>query len=281
MIRKLLLASAAAGGLAAAMPASAADLAVRPAPAPAFVAPVVAPVPVFTWTGWYIGGNAGGKWGKFSGGTTAGPFDDVVPNGDVFAFDTGYGGGAFLGGGQIGFNWQTGPWVFGVEGDFEGTNVKHDITLGADPGGGAFVAGDTFRFKNDWQASVRARGGIAFDRWLVYATGGVAWAGVKADAFISPGFVGNVAVPGAFASDRHTLVGGTVGGGVEFALMDNVTLGVEYRYSDFGSETFNLGIVPLTAGGGVGPGVTSDVKLQTHEVTARLNFKFGSLFGWP
>src|ERR671932_1520930 len=104
MIRKLLLASAAAGGLAAALPAGAADLAVRPAPAPAFVAPVapVVPVPVLNWSGWYIGGNVGGKWGKFSGDVTAAPVAGfpATGGGDIFGFDTGYGGGPNLGRGQ-------------------------------------------------------------------------------------------------------------------------------------------------------------------------------------
>ena len=143
---------------------------------------------------------------------------------------------------------------------------------------GIFVPGDAFRFKNDWQASVRARGGIAFDRWLVYVTGGAAWAGVRVDAAYAPATVGGVAVSGTFASDGQALVGPTVGGGVEFAITNNVSLGVEYRYSDFGRETFNSGIVPLTASG-TGSFTTTSVDLRTHEVTARLNFKLGTLFG--
>src|SRR5919202_4542635 len=182
-----------------------------------------------------------------------------------------------MGGGQVGFNWQVNRFVFGLEGDIDATDIKRGFALGFTPGGGVFIPGDTFRFKNDWQASVRARGGIAFDRLLVYATGGVAWAGVTTEAFYSPGFVGAVAVPGAFASDRQTLVGATVGGGVEVAVTNNVSFGVEYRYSDFGHETFNLGAVPFPAG--AGSAVTSRVDLRTHEVTGRLNFKFGSLFG--
>jgi outer membrane immunogenic protein len=155
--------------------------------------------------------------------------------------------------------------------------VKRDFALGFAPGGGVFATGDAFRFKNDWQGSVRGRGGFAFGQTLVYATGGVAWAGVKAEAVYGPGTVLGVATPGAFASDRQTLTGGTIGGGVEFAFTNNVTLGVEYRYSDFGHETFNLGAVPFPRG--ASSGVVGDVDLRTHEVTARLNFKFGSLFG--
>src|SRR5919202_501604 len=117
--------------------------------------------------------------------------------------------------------------IFGVEGDIDATDVKRDFALGFAPGGGVFATGDAFRFKNDWQASVRGRGGFAFGQWLVYATGGVAWGGVRAEAAFGPGTVLGVATPGAFASDRHTLTGATVGGGVEFAFTNNVTLGVE------------------------------------------------------
>src|SRR5919202_4375186 len=259
MIRKLLLGGVAAGGLlAAALPASAADLRAVPAPAPV-IAPVV---PVFSWTGWYIGGNVGGKWGKYSGSVTAAPVAGfpATGGGDFFDFNTNHDGhdGAVLGGGQLGFNWQTGIWVFGVEGDIDATDVKRDVVLGFAPGGGVFTTGDVFRFKNEWQASVRGRGGFAFDRFLVYATGGVAWAGVKAEAIYGPGTVLGVATPGGFFSDRQTLPGATVGGGVEFALTNSVSLGVEYRYSDFGHETFNLGFAPLTANGAAGSAVTSN-----------------------
>ena len=275
MIRNFLMGGVAACGLLAALlPASAADLSVAPAPAPTYVAPVV---PAFTWSGWYIGGNLGGKWGKYSGSVTgtAVPGFPVTAGGDGFTFSSDR-DSAFIGGGQLGFNWQVGQFVFGVEGDIDATRIRDNFALGFTPGGGVFIPGDVFRFKNDWQASVRGRGGIAFDRFLVYATGGVAWAGVRAEALYSPGFVGRVAVPGAFASDSKTLTGATIGGGVEFAVTNNVTFGVEYRYSDFGHETFNLGAVPFPAG--AGSAVTSRVDLRTHEVTGRLNFKFGGLF---
>src|SRR5919199_2158621 len=107
MIRKLLLASVAAGGLVAVLPASAADLAVRPAPAPAFVAPVV-PVPVLNWSGWYIGGNVGGKWGKFSGDITAAPVTGfpATGGGDFFNFNTDWSGGPPPRGGPPGLYWE-------------------------------------------------------------------------------------------------------------------------------------------------------------------------------
>src|ERR687883_59302 len=130
MIRKLFLGSVAAGGLlAAALPASAADLAVRPAPAPVYVAPVV--VPAFTWTGWYIGGNAGGKWGHYDVEGFIGPTSLVD-------FRTPTKGG-FIGGGQLGFNWQFNQFVLGVEGDFDGTTLKSSVSSVSVPGFGVIT----------------------------------------------------------------------------------------------------------------------------------------------
>jgi outer membrane immunogenic protein len=89
--------------------------------------------------------------------------------------------------------------------------------------------------------------------------------------------VSGVTASSAFETDSKTPVGGTVGGGVEYAFTNNVSVGVEYRYSDFGHETFNAGVVRL-AGLGTGPLTTTRVELRTHEVTVRLNFKLGTLF---
>ena len=294
MIRKLLLGSAAAGGLlvAAAVPASATDLAVRPPPAPAFVAPVA--VPVFSWTGWYIGGNAGGAWGdsrfEIIGGAGPGSANGAGPGSSngagpgpgpgVFTSDN---DSSFLGGGQIGFNWQTGPWVWGVEGDIDGKSLTNNLALGSFVAGGAgpgpgtgtgpgastgagpgpstgFTLGLTA--KTRVEGSIRARGGFAFDRFLVYATGGWAIADVEVSA---------IGTGSAFClapcSDSRAVNGWTVGGGAEYALTNNVSLGVEYRYTDLGRETFNL----------AGNSIREEVR--EHQVTGRLNFKFGSLFG--
>ena len=250
-MRKVLLTGAAAGALLAAafaVPASAADLRAVPAPAPTYVAPVV---PVFTWTGLYVGANAGAAWGDYG-------YDIFFPNPALFgSFSSGRSGASFIGGGQIGYNWQFNQFVFGLEGDIDGKSLK--VTNGFATVPGAPFA--TLEGRARVEGSVRARGGLAFDRVLVYATGG--WA------------VTDVRVTGCGAatcvSDDQALNGFTVGGGAEFALTNAVSLGVEYRYSDFGREAFNLGTV---AGGAV----TTNADLREHQVTGRLNFRFGSLF---
>ena len=245
-MRKVLLSGAAAGALlAAGLPAGAADLAV--APGPTYVAPVV---PVFTWTGLYVGANAGAAWGDYG-------YDVFFPDPALFgSFSSGHSGGTFIGGGQIGYNWQFNQFVFGLEGDIDGKSLK--VTNAVPVPGAPFA---TLEGRARVEGSVRARGGLAFDRVLVYATGG--WA------------VTDVRVTGCGAatcvSDDQALNGYTVGGGAEFALTNAVSLGVEYRYSDFGREAFNLGTV---AGGAV----TTNADLREHQVTGRLNFRFGSLF---
>jgi outer membrane immunogenic protein len=243
------------------VPASAADLGARPITK----APVAAPIAAYNWSGCYIGANAGGKWGKYSGDVTAG----VFPAATVLGFD-GTGGfdnndfdSSFVGGGQIGCQWQSGAFVWGLEGDFDGTSVKQTFTAGVVPGfvvPAPFVAGDSIQFKNRWQASVRGRLGYAWDRWMVYATGGVAFADVKATL----GLVGL-----GFFEDSQTLTGGTVGAGVEYGLTDNVSLGLEYRYTKFSSETFGGNTLAFFA-----LPVTASTDLETHEVTARLNWRF-------
>jgi outer membrane immunogenic protein len=239
--------------------ASAADLGARPISK----APIVAPPPPFSWTGCYIGGNAGGKRGSFDG-------EANLIGADPLLFPTLlFGGGdnetGFIAGGQVGCQWQTGQFVLGFEGDFDATNLERTfVSAGLVP---PFVAGDTFTLSNNWQASLRGRLGWAFDRFMIYATGGVAWANFEAEAAL-------VGTPFIVSADK-TLTGWTVGGGFEWAFTPNWSLGVEYRFSQFDRDDFGLGSFLL------GPdtfplGVRAE--LETHEITARVNYRF-NLFG--
>src|SRR5262249_59360861 len=99
-----------------------ADLGARPITK----APVAAPVVAYNWTGCYIGANAGGKWGEFSGTETIGPFGAFgVPSFVTFDnFGNNNNDATFLGGGQVGCQWQSSNWVFGIEGDFDATSVR-------------------------------------------------------------------------------------------------------------------------------------------------------------
>ena len=192
-MKKYLLASVAALGLVAAGAASAADLPSRKGPV---AAPVYMP-PAFSWTGFYLGANAGYGWGNVN----ANGFANV---GDL---------DGFVGGGQVGYNYQMGQFVLGLEADLQGADLSSGNNLGA------------LRVKTDYFGTVRARAGVAFDRFMPYITGGWAYGNVK------------TSIPAlAWSSDRSHTGGFAVGGGLEYAVTNNIIAGVEYLYVDLGEK---------------------------------------------
>jgi outer membrane immunogenic protein len=210
-----------AGALA---PAAAADLPRQmPTKAPAYVAPY------YNWTGLYIGINGGGAFGDSSW--------SGMPTGD---FDVSGG----LVGGTIGYNWQFGQFVAGLEGDVDWTNINGSTLANC----GA-IACET---RNDWLGTIRGRIGYAFDRVLPYVTGGVAFGNIKADR-------------AGFAGVDENNAGWTVGGGLEFAVMSNLSLKAEYLYVDLGS-------VGCDAACGAPAG--NNVDLRTNIVRGGLNYRF-------
>jgi outer membrane immunogenic protein len=225
-VKKLLLATTIISGLTTA--AFAADLPSRYAPAPAF-----APVPTFTWTGFYVGAQIGYGWENA---------DDVfVPNtpvalgGGYTAIFSGTSNSAegVLGGAHVGYNMQMGNVVFGVEGDIEATNVETDATATVTafgPGLGAAGTTATAQAKAqvNWAGSIRGRLGFAFDRVLIYGTGGVAVADVEESVSLTvPAFP----ALNAAASASDNVWGWTLGGGLEYAFTNNLTARAEYRYT--------------------------------------------------
>jgi outer membrane immunogenic protein len=196
--------------------ASAADLPVK--------APirVVQPIP-FTWTGFYVGASAGfisqNTRGDDRGNTNDG--DGLINNiGDTYGIP-GVGG---LFGGNIGYNWQFAPnWVVGIEADIAWSGVNDSFSVSSFNG----IGTGTYSSKLDYLGTVRGRIGYAFDRALLYATGGFAYGGVKNSA-------GNG--PNRIASTSETQTGWTVGGGLEYAFTNNWTARVEALYVDLGSS---------------------------------------------
>jgi outer membrane immunogenic protein len=270
---KKLLGSFAILALATPFAAQAADLPV----APAYKAPVIAPV-VYSWTGCYIGGNLGGKWEAHRNGSVSVPAATGAGGASpasVFTFDDGSSStnGSFVGGGQVGCNYQTGQFVFGIEGDLDWNHLTDSAAVGT-TAPLLFVAGDSFSWVSRWQASVRGRVGYAWDRTLLYATGGVAFTNVS----LTSNFIPIGIFPGTVASDQQTLTGATVGGGFEYAFTNNLSFGVEGRYTWYGSQTFNTGALS-TSGFAGGPftfaPTTTSLKLNTAEVLAKVNWKFG------
>jgi outer membrane immunogenic protein len=237
--------------------AMAADLPIEPAPMePAFVAPA----PIFSWTGAYIGVSGGYAWGEFDGGDS----DFFAPGTFGTSFDTSVDADGWLIGGTIGYNQQFNQFVLGIEADLSYVDIEEvAATVFTEPGVGSIGIGSGAEL--DYLGTVRARAGFAIDRFMPYVTGGLAVGRVEAAAAIDFDVPG--VLVGTFAdSDKNTHIGWTVGAGVEGAITDNLTAKIEYLYVDLGEETYNFDL-------GVG-GVDADIDFTAHIVRAGLNYKF-------
>lgn len=239
-MRSLLLGTVALLALTALDRAQAADLPVKQAPV--YKAPAYVPLPVYSWTGCYIGGEAGYAWDRsqhtFSNGAPSGTSN---PRGA-------------LGGGLLGCNYQISNFVIGIEGDYEAANLD----------GGGFnqiLSTGSVRMKSD--DSVRGRlGVVVFDRSLLYVTGG--WASARYN-FTGGSILGTTG--GGFSASPN---GWTVGAGWEYAFLPSWTARVEYRHSDFGTSTGAL--LPNN------PNVNMSVKNTTDAVRVGVTYKFTDLF---
>jgi outer membrane immunogenic protein len=189
----------------------------------------VTPVSAYNWTGFYAGANVGGEFLRDTG-SNAGLRRKMNST-------------SLFGGVQAGYNWQTGPWVLGVETDLGYGHPSKTKTFGA----------NTMKIEEGVSGTVRGRAGYAVDRALIYGTGGLAWANF--DTTVSNGVVSE-------KSDK-TRAGYVVGGGVEYAVTNNVSVKGEYLYENFGkmNKTF----------ASVGP-TRND--LSDHIVRVGLNYKF-------
>src|SRR6476469_10902492 len=259
MLRKILMTTVAASAMAGS--AYAADLPSRQPP-PAYVPPV----PIFTWTGFYIGANVGGVFRA----NNSSPLDNAVffggaaPLGALIVANNNNNNGRFLVGGQAGVNWQINNFVLGIEGD-------GDVAIGGNNNFPGFL---NPRTNTGFFGTVRGRGGIAFDRLLVYGTGGVAF-GTRRDfgnTFIGTSF----GVPTLFTTNTgsNTAIGYTVGAGVEYAFLNNWRLKGEYLFTDLGANRRSF-ISPAT-GAGV---IINARREQFHIVRVGLNYKFNWGFG--
>ena len=264
-LRYAALAAVAAVGFASV--ASAADMPVK---APTYKAPVVAVPP--SWTGWYVGLNAGYGFGSESNTVNFVPLISPPRNFDNVSYSDQLNG--FAGGGQIGYNFQITPnsWVAGVEADLQYTNFKGSASnSGIDP---FALSSPAWTYNQDqkvnWLATVRGRlGWTPGDHtFLLYATGGLAVGGVKASNSLPYASV----IPLIWAGNASaTKTGWTLGGGVEARLTGNWTAKLEYLYYDLGH---------LTVIGTPSPAYTysstTDFAFHGNIVRAGLNYKFTS-----
>jgi outer membrane immunogenic protein len=230
--------------------------------------------PVFTWTGFYVGVNAGVAFADSNNDSIFVPPGTFGPGTGNF-FVTGVGGNndaTFTGGGQIGYNYQAGGWVFGVEADLQWADMNNgNNNLGFNVVG--LPAGFTFATTNagiEWWGTARGRIGYAWDRALLYATGGFAFGGGGGNNNFCGGF--------SCGGGDDTRTGWTVGGGLEYAFTNNWTVKIEGLYVNLDGGGSNNGLLGFVNGAPVflPPGfVTNAVDEQTFGVVrVGLNYKF-------
>jgi outer membrane immunogenic protein len=226
------------------------------------------------WDGPYVGVSGGPMWERFRGTWSIGPTPGQVGLGAAGATVPLRNGRSLAGSGgvQLGYNYQWGNIVLGLEGDVKaGGGSRKTFLTGLPPA--FFVAGDSFSVRSRYNASVRGRVGYAWDRLLFYATGGLA----IADQKVTSNFVAFGIFPPATATARKTLLGATAGGGFELSVAPAVSVGGEYRYSDYGNTNYSLGTVTTVStapGTFISAPVSARVRQQSHEVLFTLNYHF-------
>ena len=205
--------------------------------------PPLLPV-IYDWTGIYVGGHIGGASG------TSDWTDTVIPGlNDANPHPSG-----FIGGGQIGANYQVDRFVVGVEADLSGADLSNSV-------GGCFQDSlQSCSTKVEWTSTLTGRVGWAWDRALFYGKAGGAWARFK---FENP--CGDCFSTDYFASETRS--GWTVGGGIEYALFPNWSVKLEYDYLHFGNST-------LTFVGTTGDTSTEIITNRINEVKVGLNYRF-------
>jgi outer membrane immunogenic protein len=269
-------------------PAMSADL------APLYKAP---PVPVCFWCGWYAGVNVGAAWEQDTAVQTSGApagaalsfGPEAAVAGSLATSSLGSKQSGFIGGGQVGYNWQYASWVYGAETDFQGLTKDVNgstatVTSGV-PGfpTEAFTSTTSVSKSLDYFGTLRARFGyLVTPGLLVYGTAGLAYGGVHASTAISQadtGILGAIAVGyGSAASISQTRAGWTAGAGAEMQLGPRWTAKVEYLYYDLGSVTYALpGLVanvPTFPAPTWTAGAQSTANFNGNIVRLGLNYKF-------
>jgi outer membrane immunogenic protein len=255
-VEKLLLASVAALALMMG-PAFAADMPVKAPP----MAPVVAPT--YSWTGFYVGGNMGYGWDPGDVLVSPGP----QPAFGLPPFTTNTHRNGFIGGGQIGYNLQSGALVYGIEVDFSGADITGSVTdLTPGPPFGPPGSFQQVNERMDWFGTLRGRLGLTpSNNLMVYATGGLA---AGRYSYSSLEFFPGVSYP---ATGNSINAGWTIGAGAEWAFLGNWSVKLEYLYYDFANTTV-IGF-QIPAGGPFF--VSNGFENKGNIIRVGLNYRFG------
>jgi outer membrane immunogenic protein len=212
------------------------------------------PAPMFSWTGFYVGAHIGGTWG-----TTEAEINSISVLGLAFSGFTlpvtSQSFNGFIGGGQAGYNWQSGIVVFGVEGEIAATNAK---------GTAPCLVVLSCESKQSWMATAAARLGLADGRDLYYVKGGAAWSHNTYSANLNVLLSANTEV-----SDNRW--GWLVGAGMEHAFTPALSAKLEYNFVDYGSENYNFALNVLGAPVDIG----TKIREYQHVVKVGVNYRFG------
>jgi outer membrane immunogenic protein len=211
--------------------ALAADL--PPAPPPRAPVAYVPPAPLYSWTGFYIGGNAGAAWSQ-------GKVSDSIGNSWSNSQQA-----VFTGGGQVGANYQFNWAVVGIEADFDWLANNHNSSNAIDTNIGAIQ----FSANNRWLTTIAARFGVAADNWLFYAKGGGGWVGVGNPTITNLTTGGSISV-----SNSNSNSGWLAGAGVEVGLAPNWTARLEYDFLGLSSQSHTVTATIPNKGSCVTPG---------------------------
>jgi outer membrane immunogenic protein len=246
-------------------PVLAADMALKAPPPP--------PAPVCFWCGWYVGVNAGYGWG----GQTGNGLTVVDPIG-LFTGYAALGGFQYpsvnprgaVGGGQIGYNWQTGSVVLGVVADIQASGMRNSQTVFVPSLGPFLPENQSHSAQIGWFGTARGRlGYAASNSFMPYVSGGLAYGETKSTLNLLIPFDG-FAMTG---SNNTTRAGWTVGGGLDYAVAPNVIVGVDYLYMDLGHS--NVTAVPINfLPGTAGTSITMNQHFTANVLRATLDFKF-------
>lgn len=249
-MKKFLLGTVALMALAA--PAAAADLAARPY---AKAAPIAIPM-MYDWSGFYIGANGGYGWSRQC-------VDITAVNAVAFGFAEGCkdSGGGIVGG-QVGYRWQSGPMVFGLEAQGDWANLRNErVSL--------------FTPANTWKSNINGLGlftgqvGYAWNNTLLYVKGGAAVANQRFDIF-------NTATGIGTQQSERTRWGGVIGVGLEYGFTPNWTAGIEYDYlfrTSGGNTYVTPTLAPITS-------IAANTRTDVSMITGRISYKFGG-YGAP
>jgi len=226
-------------------PAFAADLRARPAP-------IYVPPPLPQWTGFYVGANAGGGIGN--------AVSDFTALGTTFASVDNSLTGA-VGGGQVGYNWQSGPMVFGLETDIQASSAKGTLSAPCAPGLCGVALSASYSQEVSWFGTVRGRLGYASAGWLLYATAGYAYGQVETNANATAG-----AATATFNA-KDFMNGWTAGGGIEVEFAPRWSVKGEYLYVDLGRANHSFAVTGL-------PTLNDSAHVTLNVVRAGVNFRF-------